>query len=196
MFNTSELDELFRILISIKGFKLRQPQWSNTTLSLAGRLILLSLPLASWSLGSLPLIVRWTGYIWLRRHPTGTPQDPIHLEGCGLSRYFWPLKLTDVANEARQQRRCEDWSYIINPPGLEIQVIVQMEPWGTTVLLTCPRLISLPSILLIASLRVAAQWQAMPSLTEVGGSVMPGGAKSSLPTNPSRMPGKKLASRG
>ena len=32
MFNTSELDELFRILISIKGFKLRQPQWSNTTL--------------------------------------------------------------------------------------------------------------------------------------------------------------------
>ena len=34
MFNTSELDELFRILISIKGFKLRQPQWSNTTLSI------------------------------------------------------------------------------------------------------------------------------------------------------------------
>ena len=32
MFNTSELDELFRILISIKGFKLKQPQWSNTTL--------------------------------------------------------------------------------------------------------------------------------------------------------------------
>ena len=32
MFNTSELDELFRILNSIKGFKLRQPQWSNTTL--------------------------------------------------------------------------------------------------------------------------------------------------------------------
>ena len=31
MFNTSELDELFRILISIKGIKLRQPQWSNTT---------------------------------------------------------------------------------------------------------------------------------------------------------------------
>ena len=31
MFNTSELDELFRILISIKGFKLKQPQWSNTT---------------------------------------------------------------------------------------------------------------------------------------------------------------------
>ena len=33
MFNTSELDELFRILISIKGFKLKQPQGSNTTLS-------------------------------------------------------------------------------------------------------------------------------------------------------------------
>ena len=33
MFNTSELDELFRILISIKGIKLRQPQWSNTTVS-------------------------------------------------------------------------------------------------------------------------------------------------------------------
>ena len=32
MFNTSELDELFWILISIKGFKIRQPQWSNTTL--------------------------------------------------------------------------------------------------------------------------------------------------------------------
>ena len=32
MFNTSELDELFRILISIKGFKLKLPQWSNTTL--------------------------------------------------------------------------------------------------------------------------------------------------------------------
>ena len=34
MYNTSELDELFRILNSIKGFKLRQPQWSNTTLVL------------------------------------------------------------------------------------------------------------------------------------------------------------------
>ena len=34
MFNTSELDELFRILISIKGIKLRQPQWSNTTMVL------------------------------------------------------------------------------------------------------------------------------------------------------------------
>ena len=32
MFNTSELDELFRILISIKGFKFRQPQWSNTAI--------------------------------------------------------------------------------------------------------------------------------------------------------------------
>ena len=32
MFNTSELDALFRILNSIKGFKLRQPQWSNTTI--------------------------------------------------------------------------------------------------------------------------------------------------------------------
>ena len=31
MYSTSELDELFRILNSIKGFKLRQPQWSNTT---------------------------------------------------------------------------------------------------------------------------------------------------------------------
>ena len=31
MFNTPELDELFQILNSIKGFKLRQPQWSNTT---------------------------------------------------------------------------------------------------------------------------------------------------------------------
>ena len=31
MYKTSELDELFRILNSIKGFKLKQPQWSNTT---------------------------------------------------------------------------------------------------------------------------------------------------------------------
>ena len=31
MFNTSGLDELFQILNSIKGIKLRQPQWSNTT---------------------------------------------------------------------------------------------------------------------------------------------------------------------
>ena len=37
MFNTSELDELFWILISIKGFKLRQPQWSNTTVDGAQR---------------------------------------------------------------------------------------------------------------------------------------------------------------
>ena len=95
---------------------------------MARRLILLSLPLASWSLGGLPLVVRWTGYIWLRRCPTRTPQVPIRLEGCGLSRYFQPLKLTDVANEVGQQRRCEGWSYIINPPGSEIQVIVQMEP--------------------------------------------------------------------
>ena len=57
-----------------------------------------------------------------------TPQVLVHLEGCWLSRYYWPIKLTDVANEARQQRRCEGWSYIINPPGSEIQVIVQMEP--------------------------------------------------------------------
>ena len=33
MFNTSELDELVWILISIKGFKLKQPQWSNTTIA-------------------------------------------------------------------------------------------------------------------------------------------------------------------
>ena len=94
---------------------------------MAGRLILLSLPFTSWSLGGLPLIMRWTGYIWLRRHPTGTPQVPSTLKDAG-SRYFWPLKLTDVANEAGQERRCEGWSYVINPPGSEIQVIVQMEP--------------------------------------------------------------------
>ena len=33
MYSTSELDELFWILNSIKGFKLRQPQWSNTTVA-------------------------------------------------------------------------------------------------------------------------------------------------------------------
>ena len=32
MYSTSELDELFLILNSIKQFKLRQPQWSNTTI--------------------------------------------------------------------------------------------------------------------------------------------------------------------
>ena len=95
---------------------------------MAGRLIFPSLPFASWSPGGLPLVMRWTGYIQLRRHPTGTPQVPICLEGCRLSRYFWPLMLTDVANEAKQQRRGEGWSYIISPPGSEIQVIVQMEP--------------------------------------------------------------------
>ena len=57
-----------------------------------------------------------------------TPQVLICLEGCGLSRYPWPLKLMNVANEARQQRGCEGWSYVLNPPGSEIQVIVQMEP--------------------------------------------------------------------
>ena len=39
MFNTSELDELFRILNSIKGFKLRQPQWSNTTVALGENIL-------------------------------------------------------------------------------------------------------------------------------------------------------------
>ena len=38
MFNTSELDELFQILISIKGIKLRQPQGSNTTLHRSGNI--------------------------------------------------------------------------------------------------------------------------------------------------------------
>ena len=35
-----------------------------------------------------------------------------------------------------------------------------------------------------------------PPWMEVGGLITPGGTKPSLPTNPSRMPGKKLASRG
>ena len=33
MYSTSELDELLLILNSIKGFKLRQPHWSNTTIA-------------------------------------------------------------------------------------------------------------------------------------------------------------------
>ena len=41
-----------------------------------------------------------------------TPQGLIHIEGYGLSGYFWPLELTNIPN----------------PPGSEIQVIVQMEP--------------------------------------------------------------------
>ena len=36
----------------------------------------------------------------------------------------------------------------------------------------------------------------MPSLAKVGGSTTPGGVKPSLPDNPSRIPGKKIASRG
>ena len=47
-----------------------------------------------------------------------------------------------------------------------------------------------------ASLRAAAHCRDAPDLAEVGGSVTPGGAKPSLPATPSRMPGKKLASRG
>ena len=136
------------------------------------------------------------GYIWLRRCPTRTPQVPIHLKGCGLSRYFQPLKLMDVANEAGQQRRCEGWSYVINPPGLEIQVIVQMEPMRHHGTHDLPE-VNISSLCPSDSLpRAAAQWWATPSLTEVGGSVTPGGTKPSLPTNPSRMPGKKLPSRG
>ena len=60
----------------------------------------------------------------------------------------------------------------------------------------CSRLISPPSVLLTASLRVAAHCWDMPALTEVGGSVTPGGTKPSLPANPSRMPGKKLTLKG
>ena len=69
-------------------------------------------------------------------------------------------------------------------------------PGGTTVHMTCPRLTSLPSVVLTASLRVAAHHRDMLALDEVGGSVTPGGIKPSLPANPSRMPGKKLALRG
>ena len=94
---------------------------------MARRLIFLGLPFASSSLGGHPIVMRWTGYIWLRRCPTVTPQVLICLEGYGLSRYSQPLKLMNVASKAGQQRRCEGWSYVINPPGSEIQVIVQME---------------------------------------------------------------------
>ena len=47
-----------------------------------------------------------------------------------------------------------------------------------------------------ASLRVAAHHRDTPTLAEVGGSTTPGGIKPSLPVNLSRMPGKKIASRG
>ena len=57
-----------------------------------------------------------------------TPILQVSLLALGHFRYFQPLKLMDVANEAGQQGRCEGWSYVINPPGSEIQVIVQMEP--------------------------------------------------------------------
>ena len=59
---------------------------------------------------------------------------------------------------------------------------------------TCSR--SLPSVALTASLRAAAHHWDMPALDKVGGSVTPGGVKPNLPANPSRMLGKKLASRG
>ena len=61
---------------------------------------------------------------------------------------------------------------------------------------TFSRLISLPSVLTKASLRAAAHHWDMPALAEVGGSATPGGIRPSLPASPSRMPGKKLASRG
>ena len=54
----------------------------------------------------------------------------------------------------------------------------------------------LPSLLMTASLRVAAHRQDTPALAEVGGSTTPGGIKLSLPAKPSRIPGKKIASRG
>ena len=98
------------------------------TLSLARRLIFQGLPWASSYLGGHPIVMGWTGYIWLRGCPTRTPRVHIHLEGCWLPKYYWPIKLMDVANQARQQRRCEGWSYVINLPGSEIQVIFQMEP--------------------------------------------------------------------
>ena len=47
-----------------------------------------------------------------------------------------------------------------------------------------------------ASLRVAAHHRDMPALAEVGGSATPGSVRLSLPASPSRMLGKKLASRG
>ena len=47
-----------------------------------------------------------------------------------------------------------------------------------------------------ASLRAAAHRQDTPALAEVGGSATPGRVRPSLPASPSRMPGKKLASRG
>ena len=47
-----------------------------------------------------------------------------------------------------------------------------------------------------ASLRVAAHCRDTPTLAKVGGSTTPGGIKPSLPDNPSRIPGKKIASRG
>ena len=47
-----------------------------------------------------------------------------------------------------------------------------------------------------ASLRAAAHHRHMPTLAEVGGSTTPGGTKPSLPAKPSRILGKKIASRG
>ena len=47
-----------------------------------------------------------------------------------------------------------------------------------------------------ASLRAAAHHRDMAALAEVGGSTTPGGIKLSLPDNPSRIPGKKIATRG
>ena len=72
------------------------------TLSLARRLIFLGLLFARSSLGGHPIVLRWTGYIRLRRCPTMTPQVLICLEGCRLSGYSRPLKLMNVANEAGQ----------------------------------------------------------------------------------------------
>ena len=69
-------------------------------------------------------------------------------------------------------------------------------PGCTTWCVTCSGSISLPSFLMTASLRAAAHRWDMPALAEVGGSTTPGGIKPSLPVNQSRIPGKKIASRG
>ena len=63
--------------------------------------ILWGLLFTGLQLGDYPTVVRWAGCTWLSRGPAVTPQALIHLEGYRLSRYSWPLELTNIADEAR-----------------------------------------------------------------------------------------------
>ena len=97
MFNTSELDELFRILISIKGFKLRQPQWSNTTLSSAK----LDACGQRW-------VAKLANYNFTIKYKCGLS----NVEADALSRISWPEILADT-EDLNVDLNCMD-THVVN----------------------------------------------------------------------------------